>query len=140
MSFFVQLTVRHLHLMGATILLGGSLLLWSGSYWQTDHPKLFYLARIYEIVFWLFVGIQVLTGFAVAALLRDQLPAVTDPWGRVFLMKMLVVFVLLLVSLYRTILLSGDFDPPSSLVARQYGFTTLLLGTIVALAVRLAYG
>lgn len=146
--------IRLIHIAAMALLLGGALLLsalaWKNRKAPDNGPleELMAAARAYERLFWLPAGLIVLTGIGNLGVFGAGLPGPGTSWGKGFLIKMGGVALLLLISIYRSLLVTGarqTHEPgrnPHSEPALLplYGGTALILLTIVFLGVWLSHG
>jgi putative copper export protein len=87
------------------------------------------------------MGVLVATGVGNLGAMAPVVPASATRWGTVLTAKLLGVFLLLALSVVRTVLVRRARDGDSSGVLRaSYGATTVLLLVILALAEVLAHG
>lgn len=126
-------TIRWIHLVALAILLGGALVMW-----LADHPPID-LARRYEYLFWLAIGLVVVSGVGNVGLLTGGVPGFSTLWGRLFSLKLLAVLGLVVVSVVRLgVVLRA---PEGGYVDRRwYLLTTLWVGALVAIAVVMVRG
>ncbi len=148
-----MLFVRLVHTLSMALLLGGALLLTFLAWRAREHPagtattgELLRAARAYEVLFWLGAGLLLLTGIGNLGVFGAGLPGPRTGWGTAFLLKLAGVALLLLASVFRSLLAAGAggaearFADSRRAFLALYGATGLLLLLIVFLAVRLAHG
>jgi len=148
----ISLLVRWLHVAAMALALGGALLLW----WFGWRPRasepaahgrlLLALAPRYEALFWLAVGLLVMTGVGNLGAFGVGLPAPASAWGQRLGLKLLGVLALLLFSLVRTVVIVRLVTAGEVALARAaalapvlYAVTAVGLGGITLLAVFLAH-
>jgi hypothetical protein len=167
MHDLLTILVRSAHTAGMALMLGGAALLWAVTTW--DHtpvarsPNRLPGLAAYERLFWLALGLQVMTGIGNLGALGLDLPGPGTPWGGRLLLKLLAVLAFALFSLVRTLVIArlgsaagaaaasslpgspgGAAGGPHPLAAARllpalYGLTTLSLAAIMVLAVALAH-
>ncbi len=148
-SFFI----RALHVISMALLLGGAVLCWAmtpraGTLDTGENGLLLVVARKYEFIFWLAIGIQLITGIGNIGVFGAQLPGPETVWGAKLALKLLAFLVLLLASLPRAALigrlhLAGELSPSVSrprVLAALYGGTAVFVAGMVVVAVSLAHG
>ena len=141
MAELVSLGIRTLHVLTVTVLVGASLVLWDG--YRTDTYTDLTHARRYEWGFWTALGVLAVTGVGNLGALGAPGPA-TD-WGRVFLVKLLVVLAVVVGSAVRTLAVVRVDESGAGRTAggralgRFYGVTTAALLAVVVLAEVLAH-
>lgn len=149
----LHLLIRYLHIVAMALMLGGALLLWrlSVSAPATDGDAqqrlMLFGARRYEFLFWLALGVIVMTGVGNLGALGAALPGPQSTWGTKFIAKVGFVLVFILFSLMRTLWVArlgaatpGAFPTHSAAFQYAYGGTTLFVLAILFLAVSLAHG
>jgi uncharacterized membrane protein len=149
----VTLLVRWFHVLAMASMLGGAVLVWAMSV-RAGGPDLanhtgvlLALAEKYERLFWLAMGVQVMTGAGNLGAFGTDLPAPATVWGGRFALKLLAVLIFLAFSLLRTLALVRLTQAEGLRSARMtrlfqsfYGGTALALTVIALLAVILAHG
>jgi len=145
----LTLLVRLVHNLAMALLLGGALLLtflaWKAR-GTTAESDLLRTAQAYEALFWLGAGLLLLTGIGNLGVFGEGLPGPRTGWGTAFLLKMASVVLLLIASLFRSLLAAGAGAPVDRFQDLRraflplYAATSLLLALIVTLAVRMAHG
>jgi hypothetical protein len=103
--------VRAVHTAGMALMLGGAALVWAAAAWGRPHAadgpgRLLGLAAAYERLFWLALGVQVMTGIGNLGALGLNLPGPETPWGGRLVLKLLAVLVFALFSLVRTVVIA----------------------------------
>lgn len=149
---YLSLLVRWVHVAAMALVLGGTLLVWAmslrmGQLDSAEHGRLLLgLAERYERLFWLALGLLVMTGVGNLGAFGAALPGPTTAWGGRLGLKLVAVLVLFVFSLLRTLVvtrLSIAGEPGVARVARLfpalYGGTALAVAAIVLLAVALAH-
>ncbi|AUV83514.1 hypothetical protein C2R22_19255 [Salinigranum rubrum] len=142
------LGVRWLHVLAATVAVGGSVLTWvrlrlesTGGNVPIDESALV-LARGYEWLFWAAVGALVMTGVGNLGAFAPTLPG--GRWRTTLDVKLGLLTLVLVGSAVRTRLLArvagSSAEVPTGLLRRAYGATALGLVALLTLAVVLAHG
>ncbi|HSW95208.1 MAG TPA: hypothetical protein VLI88_03505 [Patescibacteria group bacterium] len=137
----LALAVRFLHVAAMATAFGGALLVtWLA--WRLPPARIVDVAVRYEQLFWLAVGVLVMTGVGNLGAFGDALPAPASGWGRTFIAKLVLITALLIVSLPRSLAVVRMAATPASGagVRSIYTATSGLLAGIVALALELAHG
>ena len=155
-----QLAIRWLHVVAATVMVGGALLLAAApALWRAEsssepssessaEPSAERLAlslelfRGYEWAFWAAIGPVVATGVGNLGAFGSGLAAPQSLWGRTLTIKLAAVLVLMLLSLTRTLVvvrLPND-AAARSLLRGCYVVTAALTLGVLALAGALAHG
>jgi len=135
------LAVRYLHVAAMATAFGGALLItWLS--WRLPAARIVDVAVRYEQLFWLAVGVLVMTGVGNLGAFGDALPAPASAWGRTFIAKLVLIAALLIVSLPRSLAVVRMTATSASGagVRSIYTATSGLLAGIVALALELAHG
>jgi len=142
-----HVAVRMVHVLAATVLVGGSLGM-AVAGWATpgaDRGSSFIAAAArYEVAFWVAFGAIVATGIGNLDVFGLGLPGPETEWGRTFSLKLALVFVLMLLSAVRALAvvrlrdLGAMYRP--HLVARWYGMSAAIAGVTGGAAVWLAHG
>jgi uncharacterized membrane protein len=148
----LTLLIRWLHVAAMALALGGALLLWftalrpAGLDPAAHARTLLLFAERYERLFWLALGLLVMTGVGNLGAFGAALPAPGSAWGQRLGLKLLAVLLLSVLSLVRTLVVIrlGAASPlptlrAARLVPALYAGTALALVTIVLLAVALAH-
>ena len=149
----LHLLIRYLHIVAMALMLGGALLLWwlsvrvSATDGDARQQLMLFGAHRYELLFWLALGVIVMTGVGNLGAFGATLPGPQSAWGAKFIAKIGLVLVFILLSLMRTLFVArlGAAPTgalPASAVGFQYvyGGTTLFMLAILFLAVSLAHG
>ena len=146
-SHAVHLGVRMIHVLAATVLVGGSFGLalagWSAPTAQRGAIFVATAAR-YEVVFWLTFAAIVATGVGNLGVFGEVLRGPETEWGRTLTLKLALVFALALTSAVRALVvirlrdLGAAYD--TAALAKWYGSTAALTAAIVCAAVWLAHG
>ena len=138
------LAVRWLHLLAATVVVGGSLTTWlvlSADH-DTDRVGVVAVARRYEWLFWAAVGTLVMTGVGNLGAFAPTLPG--GRWGATLDAKLGVFVLVLGGSALRTTFLSRLEAEPTAGVRRRlrraYAATAAGFLVLLALAAVLAHG
>ncbi len=148
---FLSLLIRWVHVAAMALMLGGAILLWrlsvqSKRLEQTEHNRLvLFAAERYELLFWLAIGLIVMTGVGNLGAFGSALPERNTEWGQKFVIKLGLVLVFILLSLVRTLLVArlgvtSNVVSLSGIFQSLYAGTTLFAITILFLAVALAHG
>jgi uncharacterized membrane protein len=139
------LGVRWLHVLAATVAVGGGVLTWLRlrvGPSDGDGDDAVRLARAYEWLFWAAVGTLVMTGVGNLGALAPTLPGGT--WRTTLDAKLALVVVVLVGSAVRTRLLvradRATGEAPIRLLRRAYGATALGLVALLTLAEVLTHG
>jgi uncharacterized membrane protein len=139
------LGVRWLHVLAATVAVGGGVLTWLRlrvGPSDGDGDDVVRLARAYEWLFWAAVGTLVMTGVGNLGAFAPTLPGGT--WRTTLDAKLALVVVVLVGSAVRTRLLvradRATGEVPIRLLRRAYGATALGLVALLTLAEVLAHG
>ena len=137
------LLVRWLHLLAATVAVGGSVLTWA--LLRAGRPDLdgaLFVARGYEWLFWAAVGTLVATGIGNVGAFAPTLPG--GRWRTTLDLKLGLVVVVLVGSALRAILLARLRNRPAPTAGRllqvSYGLTAAGLVVLLSLAAVLAHG
>ena len=151
-----HLLVRGVHVIAATLLVGGGVLAWAA--WLDARSgaegsrAALRLAIRYEWLAWGALGVLVATGVGNLGVFGEALPAPETRWGRALMVKLGLVLTLLLLSAVRVLALArlrvdaegeaGDARMARAVrvVPRLYGVTALLGVGVVATAEVLAHG
>jgi uncharacterized membrane protein len=149
----LSFVVRWIHVSSMALILGGTIFLFVLALGDRAQPSaehdrwLSLAARRFEWLFWLAIGVQVITGIGNLGAFGMTLPAPMTAWGIKLVVKLSFVLLLILLSLARTFLVArpvladGAPAPLPARVARViYAGTGLMVGWIVLLAVSLAHG
>ncbi len=148
---YLTYLVRSTHVLAMAVMLGGPLLLWvmaarTGPPDAADQRRLLAAAEIFERLFWLALGLQVMTGVGNLGAFGAGLPGPATAWGLRLGLKLLGVLLLFVQSLLRTLVVvrlsaaAGAGVPTTRpRLAGLYGATTLLLVIITLLAVGMAH-
>ncbi|WP_204959885.1 hypothetical protein [Salinigranum salinum] len=144
-----SLAVRWLHVLAATVAVGGSVLTWVllridlGSPGPPDAPPaVVTVARTYEWLFWAAVGTLVMTGVGNLGAFAPTLPG--GRWRTTLDVKLGLFVVVLVASVVRLRLLARlppSPDPATKWTLRRaYGATAVGLVALLTLAAVLAHG
>ncbi len=149
----LSFVVRWIHVSSMALLLGGTMFLFvlalrGRTQPSVDHDRWLSLAaRRFEWLFWLAIGVQVITGIGNLGAFGTTLPAPLTPWGIKLVVKLSFVLLLIPLSLVRTFLVArpvlaegGPAPLPARVAQVIYAGTGLMVGWIVLLAVSLAHG
>ncbi len=145
--------VRWIHVCSMAFLLGSALLLFALAFKPTlpdpgeQARLLLAVAQRFELLFWVAIGVQVITGVGNLGAFGQSLPAPGSVWGIKFFAKISIFLIFMLLSVIRSLLLihlsgraSGiDTARLARLSRGIYGSTGLTLATLVLLAVSLAH-
>ena len=137
----LALAVRYLHVAAMAAAFGGALLVtWLA--WRLPADRVADVAVRYEQVFWLAVGVLVMTGVGNLGAFGVALPDPATGWGRAFVAKLTLIALLLIVSLPRSLAVLRVATVPAAGARLRsiYTATSGLLAGIVALALELAHG
>jgi hypothetical protein len=126
-------------------ILGGALLVWwLGLRRNRASPGVVVeVAERYEWIFWVAIGLQVMTGVGNLGAFGDALPQSTSGWGAKLIVKLVSVLALAVASVPRTlavVAMAGDRTLRPGLLSAFYGGTTVFVVGIAGLAVWLAHG
>lgn len=149
----LSLLIRWVHIASMSVVLGGASLVW----WLSVRPRnedpdghvrtLLYVARRFEWLFWMAIGLLVMTGIGNLGAFGSRLPGRDTLWGERLTVKLCAVLVFILLSVQRTFLVtrlasSGPVQATRarSVVRGAYAVTTLSVACIAGLAVLLAHG
>lgn len=144
--------VRWLHVGSMAGLFGGAMLILAISLQSPDHGgvrhgMLLAVAQTYEWLFWLAVGLLVMTGVGNLGAFGEAVPDRETAWGGKLVVKLAAVGAFALFSLARTLLviiLGAATDRGASAQRKvlqwAYAGTVLLAAAIVGVAVSLAHG
>lgn len=141
MSSSLHFVVRTVHVFGMIALVSGSAYIWIVL--RTGEMVPPGRLRTFEFGFWTVMGIMVATGVGNIAALGA--PGPKTRWGTVLTVKLLVVFVFVIGSFVRTLLVfqvrdKKITDTQTSTLKRTYATTTVTLLLVVVLAEVLAHG
>lgn len=137
----LALAVRYVHVAAMAAAFGGALFVtWLA--WRLPPARIIDVAIRYEQVFWLAVGVLVMTGVGNLGAFGSALPAPASDWGRTFIAKLVLIASLLIVSLPRSLAVArmAAASTSGARVRSIYAATSGLLAAIVALALELAHG
>lgn len=142
------LGVRWLHVLAATVAVGGGVLTWGRFRLEPrdEHAavneRALVLARGYEWLFWAAVGTLVITGVGNLGAFAPTLPG--GRWRTTLDVKLGLLTLVLVGSAVRTRLVArgsrSSAEVPMRLLRRVYGVTALGLVALLTLAVVLAHG
>ena len=138
----IALLIRWLHVAAMATILGGALLVaWLAA--RGTRQGLVEVAVRYEQLFWLALGVIVMTGVGNLGAFGLALPAPSTDWGGTFVAKITAVVLLIALSLPRSLVvarLAGGADASAKTLRWLYGGTAGGVAGIAALAVWLAHG
>lgn len=138
----LALLIRWLHVAAMATILGGAVLLtWLVA--RSPRPAIVEVAVRYEQLFWLALGVIVMTGVGNLGAFGLALPPPSTDWGGVFVAKMTAVVLLVALSLPRSLVvarLAGGAEASAKTMRWLYGGTAGGVAGIAALAVWLAHG
>lgn len=140
------LAVRWLHVLAATVAVGGSVLTWLrfrlGPADGDGLDDALLVARGYEWLFWAAIGTLVMTGIGNLGAFAPTLPG--GRWRTTLDVKLGVLTLVLVGSAVRARLLwrvdTASTRPPARLLQRVYGVTAVSLVALLTLAEVLAHG
>lgn len=137
----LALAVRYVHVAAMAAAFGGALLV-TWLVWRLPGHRIADVALRYEQLFWLAVGVLVMTGVGNLGALGPAVPAPGTGWERTFIAKLVLITLLVIVSLPRSLVVVRAVSAPAAgpRLRSIYATTTGLLATIVALALMLAHG
>lgn len=150
MAVVPAVAVRALHVLAVAGLVGGAGLTWlqfRGVRDADDWPAALSLAERYEWLFWLAVGLVALTGVGNLGAMAPAVPTEGE-WATTLVVKLGLLLLFLVASVWRTLVVvsvrgHGGRRPASTrvvgLLQWSYAGTTVLLGTLLALAEVLAH-
>jgi len=115
---------------------------------SADDAHLSRLAETYEVLFWVAIGLLVMTGIGNLAAFGPSLPSGASPWGQKLLAKLALVGLLMLASVSRSMLVATVAASGSAVPVREaravlrvaYALTLGLGVAVLALAMWLAHG
>lgn len=151
---FLSFWIRSIHVLSMACLLGGAVLL-TILVWDAMRPEksahnawLVIAAQRYEWLFWLAIGVQIITGIGNLGSFGAGLPPPDSAWGLKLTIKLLAVALFIPISLVRTIVVARLYNPQHATLSMPvvtafksaWGFTSVFLGAIVLLAEALAHG
>jgi uncharacterized membrane protein len=151
-SPLVSLFVRWLHVVAATVALGGAVLVW-GAHRESgaaagvdlDFDASLALATAYEWLFWVAAGVLVMSGVGNLGTYAPAIPGGT--WASTMTWKFFFVLLVLVGSAVRSLLVVRWHTLPSASAPHRlrvlrvgYGVTALALAGVVVLAEVLAHG
>ena len=145
---FYQLwfAVRYAHVAAAAVLIGGALLVAVLSL-QSDHDVSIAAAAAYEWIFWIVVGVSVVTGVSNLGLKGDGLLGPDTGWGRALTVKLAGVLILLPLSLARSSFVARSrgagplrSERPALVIRALHGATAVLLVAVLWIGLGLAHG
>lgn len=139
------LGVRWLHVLAATVAVGGSVLTWLRFRLDPDAENIddaLLVARGYEWLFWAAIGTLVMTGVGNLGAFAPTLPG--GAWRTTLDVKLGVLTLFAVGSAVRVQLLirvdAASTRPPNRLLQRAYGVTAVSLVALLTLAEVLAHG
>src|SRR6266852_7202901 len=104
--------IRWVHVAAMALLLSGAILLWGlsakfkGLERSEQNWLLLFVAERYEFLFWIAMGLIVMTGVGNLGAFGGDLPTSQTAWGQKFIIKLAFVLVFILLSLVRTLLVA----------------------------------
>lgn len=125
--------VRLLHLLAVALVVGGAFVAAAAMRKSTGSDGLIALARAYEAVFWVGVGLAVMTGVGNLAVAGGRI----GPWSIVMGWKLAVIGLLILFSMVRTLVVAQA--PAPSRLAKAYALTAGAFTIVLAMGVWLAH-
>ena len=148
------LLIRWIHVGSMAVLLGGAVLLWAlceqrGVPQPAQHHRLVLaVAGTYEWVFWIAMGLVVITGVGNIGAFGRGLPGAQTTWGTILTVKLGIVLLLVVFSLVRTLLIrglstagkEGSSTRPRIVVRGSYAGTLLLVAAVLTMGLVLAHG
>ncbi|MGH8103635.1 MAG: hypothetical protein ACREJQ_03840 [bacterium] len=145
--------VRWVHVVSMAVILGGVGLVWSmAPKSRSETPITFAVflraAEKYEWLFWGAFGLIVMTGVGNLGAFGNAVPDPYSSWGRIFSIKISIVFAFILVSVVRGLVAAGlsasdagALNPRGCrLLSGLYGVTLLLVAAILLAAEELSHG
>ncbi|KAB1194313.1 hypothetical protein GJR96_13045 [Haloferax sp. MBLA0076] len=143
MSSTAPLVVRFVHVLGVTLLVGGSVFVWNAIRTVGVGYDTVRFATHYEWLFWGTMAVMVVTG--VGNLGSLGAPGPTTRWGTILTAKLGVVTVFVVGSFVRTLVVlttrrRGVGRVIEDRFRQFYSATSLVLILVVALAEALAHG
>ena len=145
--------VRWLHVAAMAGLFGGALLIValslqsSGQGGEDRHSVLLTVAQTYEWLFWLAIGLLVMTGVGNLGAFGSDVPEPETTWGGKLVIKLAAVGAFALLSLIRTLLViilgaatGGETRGQRTILRWAYTSSLVMAAVIVAIAVSLAHG
>jgi len=148
----MHFAVRWIHVFSMSLLVGGAALMYITCHLAKSEPlidrSLLRLLYGYEIVFWVAIGLMVMSGIGNLGTFGNALPNLQTAWGMKLLIKLILVVTLTLCALVRTFVVYrislADVCNRSiswlQVMERFYVATLLLLAVILTFALGLAHG
>ncbi|MGH7209144.1 MAG: CopD family protein [Nitrospiraceae bacterium] len=148
------LIIRWFHVLGMAFILGGSALL-AATVWRMGpdseaayRKQILLMAKVYEVGFWIALGVVVMTGIGNVGAFGKSLPDLSEPWGITFSGKLALVLVFSCLSLLRTLFVSSltlDKNPLGSsaawrIIRGAYVGTLAFAIGLLGLAISLSHG
>ncbi|MEX2228495.1 MAG: CopD family protein [Dehalococcoidia bacterium] len=142
--------MRWLHVLAATVIVGGAALCWAlavrgrSAELPGQASALGFAAERYEWAFWIALGVIVATGVGNLGAYGEALPGPGTAWGRALALKLGGVTLLIVGSVVRTVAVvraASEEDGMSFATMRHlYAATVLVAAGVVGLAEYLAHG
>jgi uncharacterized membrane protein len=144
--YHLWFAVRYAHVAAAAILIGGALLVAVLSL-LGDHDASISAAGAYEWIFWIVVGVSVVTGVSNLGLKGDGLLGPDTGWGRALTAKLAAVLILLPLSLARSSFVARSpgarplqKERRALVIRGLHGATAVLLVVVLWFGLGLAHG
>jgi Copper resistance protein D len=137
------LVVRTVHVVAATIVVGGTWVMAAALRAPLDAGAGASMAARFEWLFWGAFGVIVATGIGNAGAFGATLPSDGTTWGAVFTYKLGAVVLLGALSMVRTLVVARDLDvrdTSTARLARLYVRSAVVGSGVVVLAEVLAHG
>lgn len=137
----LSLAIRWLHVAAMAMALGGAALMALAA--GTRERSVLSIALSYERLFWVAVGILVMSGVGNVAAFGATLPGPGSSWGAGLTLKLVVVATLATLSVPRTLAvaqLSTAGSTGAPVIRWLYGVTAMGLLFVLAIAMWLAHG
>jgi hypothetical protein len=143
-----HLAIRWLHVVAATVLLGGALTLAAGAPRgeRSAAASAHYIeaAARYEWLFWSALGVVIAAGVGNLGAYGEGLPPPDSLWGSSLQLKLVLVLATTYLSIVRTLVVvrlrTRIPEEARFLLSLLYGLTAVLLVAVVGLAELLAHG
>ena len=138
----IALAIRWLHIVAMATMLGGAALV-SWLTMSTASGALVNVAVRYEQMFWVGIGVVVMTGVGNLGAFGLSLPPPITTWGGTFITKLTLVAMLVVLSLPRSLVvarIASGARASTRLLRWIYGATAGGIAAIAGLAVWLAHG
>ena len=138
----IALAIRWLHIIAMATMLGGAVLVsWLAT--AATSNALLSVAVRYEQLFWVGIGVVVMTGVGNLGAFGLSLPPPITTWGGTFMAKITLVAVVVVLSLPRSLVvarIASGARASTRMLRWIYGATAGGIAAIAALAVWLAHG